>query len=330
MLNRRRFVTTAMSGVIAAHLPPFAKTAIGQTITKPARLIVGFPAGGAPDVVARLLAEHMKDYASSVIVDNRPGAGGRVALETLKGAAADGSVMAFTPIDQLALFPHIYTQLAYKPLQDFAPVTTVCAAQFLITIGSRVPAQVTTIDGFVRWCRLNPQAASYGTAGAGTLPHFLGISFARAAGVKLVHVPYKGGVTVIQDVLGGHVAACISTIGTLLPSVQNGGLRALATTAPRRSTALPDVPTFREAGYPTVESLSQFGLLVPARTPFDTVERLHKAVHEALGTDVVKAGLMKLSLEPAQTSPAEFAQLIASETRRWAEIVKASGFQPMD
>ena len=265
MLNRRRFVANAVAGGIAVHLPPFANTARAQTFRQPARLIVGFPPGGAVDVVARLIAEHMRGYASSVIVDNRPGAGGRVALETLKGAAADGSVMAFTPIDQLALFPHIYTQLGYKPLEDFAPVTTVCAVPFLITIGPRVPANVTTIGGFIRWCRLNPEAATYGTAGAGTLPHFLGISLARAAGLKLVHVPYKGGVTAIQDVLGGHLAACISTIGTLLPSVQSGGLRALATTAPRRSAALPNVPTFREVGYPTVESLSQFGLLLPAR-----------------------------------------------------------------
>jgi tripartite-type tricarboxylate transporter receptor subunit TctC len=330
MLNRRRFVATAVAGGLAVHLPPFAKTAVAQTIRKPARLIVGFPPGGAPDVVARLIAEHMKGYASSVIVDNRPGASGRVALETLKGAATDGSVMAFTPVDQLALFPHIYTQLGYKPLEDFTPVTPVCAAQFLITIGSRVPANVTTIGDFIRWCRLNPDAATYGTAGAGTLPHFLGISLARAAGLQLVHVPYKGGVTAMQDVLGGHVAACISTIGTLLPNVQSGGLRALATTALRRSAALPHVPTFREAGYPTLECLSLFGLLVPTRTAVDTVERLHKTVHEALEMDAVRAGLTELSLEPAESSSAEFAQLIASETRRWAEIVKASGFRPMD
>jgi tripartite-type tricarboxylate transporter receptor subunit TctC len=137
-------------------------------------------------------------------------------------------------------------------------------------------------------------------------------------------------VAAIQDVLGGHLAACISTIGTLLPSVQSGGLRALATTAPRRSAALPDVPTFTEAGYPTLESLERFGLLVPVGTPGDTVERLHEAVREALETDAVKTGLMKLSLEPTETSPVEFARLIASETRRWAEVVKASGFQPTD
>jgi tripartite-type tricarboxylate transporter receptor subunit TctC len=329
MLNRRRFVATAVGGSIV-HLSLFAKTAVAQTIRKPTRLMVGFPPGGAPDVVARLIAEHMKGYASSVIVDNRPGASGRVALETLKSAAADGSVMAFTPVDQLALFPHIYTQLGYKPLEDFTPVIPVCAAQFLITVGPRVPANVTTIGDFIRWCQLNPDAATYGTAGAGTLPHFLGVSLAQAAGLQLVHVPYKGGVTAMQDVLGGHVAACISTIGTLLPTVQSGGLRALATTAPRRSAALSHVPTFSEAGYPTLECLSHFGLLVPARTPVDAVVRLHKTVHEALEMDAVRAGLTELSLEPAGSSSAEFAQLIASETRRWAEIVKASGFVPMD
>jgi tripartite-type tricarboxylate transporter receptor subunit TctC len=330
MLNRRRFVTAGTAGVVASHLLPLAKAALAQNITRPARILVGFPAGGAPDVVARLLAEQLKGYASSVIVDNRPGAGGRVALQTLKSAAADGSVMAFTPVDQLALFPHIYTQLGYDPLEDFAAVTPVCAVQFLLTIGSRVAANVTTIDEFVRWGRDNPTAAAYGTAGAGTHPHFLGISLARAAGFEFVHVPYKGGVAALQDVIGGHLAACISTIGTLLPSVQSGGLRALATTAPRRSAALPNVPTFREAGYPTLESLEQFGLIVPAGTPLDTVDRLHKVVHEALETNPVRGGLMKLSLEPAEASPSEFAQLIASETRRWAEIVRASGFQPMD
>ena len=329
MLNRRCFLAGA-AGMTSALVLPFAKAAGAQTITKIAHMVVGFPPGGAPDVVARLLAEHMRGYAPSIIVDNRPGAGGRVALQALKSAPTDGSVMAITPVDQLALFPHIYTQLGYEPLEDFAAVTPVCAVQFLITVGPRVPANVTTVEEFVRWCRNNPKAAAYGTAGAGTHPHFLGISLARAAGFEFVHVPYKGGVAALQDVLGGHLAACISTIGTMLPGIQSGGLRALATTAPRRSAALPNVPTFREAGYPMLESLERFGLIVPGSTPPDTIDRLHNAVREALQTDPVKAGLTKLSLEPAEASPSKFAQLIASETRRWGEIVKASGFHPMD
>ena len=330
MLNRRRFVTTATSAGITGYLLAFRGLACAQTIAKRARLLVGFPAGGALDVVARLLAEHMKDYASSLIVDNRPGAGGRIALEALKGSEADGSVMALTPIDQLALFPHIYTNLAYKPLEDFAAVTTVCSVQFLLTIGPRVPASVRSLDEFIGWCRQNPEQSSYGTAGAGTHPHFIGVTFARAAGFQFVHVPYKGGASGVQDVIGGHLAAFIGTTGTLLPNIQSGALRAVATTAPRRSLALPDVPTFKETGYPALESIERFGVLVPARTPADTVAALHRAIHSALKSEAFSAGLRKMSLEPEQGSPSEFARLIASDTQRWAEVVKASGFKPSE
>jgi tripartite-type tricarboxylate transporter receptor subunit TctC len=183
---------------------------------------------------------------------------------------------------------------------------------------------------FIDWCRDNPEAAAYGSAGAGTHPHFLGITLARAAGFKFVHVSYKGGIAAVQDVLGGHLAACIISIGPLLSNVQSGALRALATTAPRRSIALPDVPTFREAGYPMMESMERFGILVPARTPAEAVAALHKAVREALESDAVRAGLAKLSVDPAEATPSEFARLIASDMQRWAEVVKASGFKPID
>jgi tripartite-type tricarboxylate transporter receptor subunit TctC len=328
MLNRRRFLTIAAGANLAPYLLP-AADAVAQ-IARPARLIAGFPAGGSIDVVARLIAEHTKGYAPSLIVENQPGAGGRLALEQLKGSAADGSAIVLTPIDQLALFPHVYSRLNYQPLKDFAPVTTVCSIQFLLAVGPRVPASVKGLADFIAWCRNTPDAAAYGSPGAGTHPHFLGVSLARAAGFHFAHVPYRGGVAAIQDVLGGHLAACVSTIGALLPTIQGGRLRALAMTAPIRSAALPDVPTFKEAGYPTLESLERFGLLVPAGTADDIVARLHKAVHGALDTDAVKAGFAKLSLEPTASSPAEFARLIASETQRWAEVVKSSGFQPMD
>jgi tripartite-type tricarboxylate transporter receptor subunit TctC len=330
MLNRRYFITASTASILASRHSTFAEATLAQSIAKPAHLIVGFPPGGAPDVLARLLAEHMKGYAPSFIVENRPGAGGRVALEALKGAVADGSVMALTPVDQLALFPHVYAQLGYRPLEDFVAVTPVCAVQFLITIGPRVPAEVATIGEFVRWCQDNPKAATYGTAGAGTHPHFLGISFSRAAHFDFVHVPYKGGVTVMQDVIGGHIAACISTIGTLLPSIQSSDLRALATSAPARSSALPNVPTLREAGYPTLESIERFGVIVPAGTPVDTVDRLCQSFRGALAAESVRVGMAKLCLEPLQGSSAEFTALIAFETQRWAEVVKASGFQPME
>jgi tripartite-type tricarboxylate transporter receptor subunit TctC len=330
MLSRRRFLTTAASAGIASNLLPFEGSVKAQSITKPARLIVGFPAGGALDVVARLIADHMNGYAPSLIVDNRPGAGGRIALEVLKGSEADGSIMVVTPVDQLALFPHVYNRLSYRPLEDFAPVTTVCSVQFLLAVGPRVPASVRSLADFIGWCRENPGQASYGTAGAGTHPHFIGVTLARVAGFPFVHVPYKGGASGLQDVIGGHLAAYIATSGTLLPNIQSGALRALATTAPTRSIALPDVPTFKEAGYPALESIERFGIVVPARTPANVIANLHGTIRQALQTEAVKAGLARLSLEPVETSPSEFARLIASETQRWAQVVAASGFKPVD
>lgn len=328
MLTRRHFLTASAGAGMACALPPVVLRA--QTISKTARLLVGFPAGGSIDAVARLIVEHMKGYAPSLIVDNRPGAGGRMALDALKGSEPDGSVILITPGDQLTLFPHIYSRLGYKPLEDFAPVSTVCSVQFLLTIGPTVPGQVQTLADFIAWCRQNPKLATYGTAGAGTRPHFLGAALARAANFEFAHLPYKGNPPAIQDMLGSHVAANISTIGNTLSHVQSGALRALATTAPRRSSALAGVPTFREAGYPAVEAVEWFGILVPARTPPAVIAALNSSVRAALATPEVRAGLTRLSLDVTESTPAAFTQLIKADTQRSAEAVKASGFKPLE
>ena len=332
MLSRRRLLTFAAGAGLAARTGGFAMPAAAQTIGKPARMIVGFAPGGLLDAAARLLVEHMAGYAPSLIVDNKPGAGGRISLEALKTAEPDGSVMALLPIDQLALYPHIYSRLSYKPLEDFTPVAAVCSFEFLLVVGPRVPAEVKSLADFIAWCRSNPAAASFGSGGAGTQPHFLGLALGRTAGFDFVHVPYKGAGLAVQDVLGGHLAVVIGSIGSLLPHVQAGKLRTLATAAPRRSTALADVPTFREAGYPAIENIGsgRMGAILPARASADVVANLHKAVAAACALDAVKAGLAKLGLEPLQASPAGFAQIIATETRHWAEAVKVSGFKPMD
>jgi tripartite-type tricarboxylate transporter receptor subunit TctC len=328
MLTRRHFLGASIGTGMAGLLPTFASWA--QTVSKPLRLLVGFPAGGSIDAVARLIVEHMKEYAPAMIVDNRPGAGGRMALDALKASESDGSVALITPGDQLTLFPHIYSRLGYKPLEDFAPVSTVCSVQFLLSIGPMVPMQVATLADFIGWCRQNPKLATYGTAGAGTRPHFLGAALARAANFEFAHLPYKGNPPAIQDMLGGHVAANISTIGNTLPHVQSGALRALATTAPSRSSALPRVPTFREAGYPAVEAVEWFGILVPARTPAAVIAALHSSLRGALATAEVKAGLTKLSLEVTESTPAAFTELIKTDTQRSAEAVRVSGFKPLE
>jgi tripartite-type tricarboxylate transporter receptor subunit TctC len=191
---------------------------------------------------------------------------------------------------------------------------------------------VKSLADFVAWSRSNPTDASLGTAGTGTLPHFVALSLARAAGFELVHVPYKGAAPAIQDMLGGHVADVLSNVGSLQPHVQSGSLRALVTTGPRRSSALAGVATIGEAGYPTLEHIGaeRLGVLVPARTAADVVAALNSAIRQAVAADAVQAGLMRLGFEPADASPEEFAQIIVADTQRWAEVVKSTGFQPID
>jgi tripartite-type tricarboxylate transporter receptor subunit TctC len=331
MLSRRRFLTAAGAG-LAAHPLALAGQARAQTIAKPARMLVGFAPGGLVDATARLIVEHMKGYAPSLIVDNRAGAGGRLALDALKAAESDGSVMALAPIDQLVLYPHIYSRLSYRPLEDFAPVTGVCSFQFLLVVGPKVPAEAKSLADFVAWCKANPASATFGSGGAGTQPHFLGLALGRAAGFDFVHVSYKGAGLAVQDAIGGHLPAVIGSIGSLLPHLQSGALRALVTAAPHRGATLPDVPTVREAGYPALENIGsgRMGVFVPARTPSDAVAALNKDVAATCSLEAVKTGLAKLGLDPLAGSPSQFGELIATETRHWAEAVKSSGFKPMD
>jgi len=292
--------------------------------------MVGFPAGSSPDYVSRLLAEYVKGYAPSIVVDNRPGAGGRLTLEALKGGERDGSLIVLTPGDQVALFPHVFAKLSYDALRDFAPVSTVCIVQFLFAVGPMVSPEVKTVSDFVTWCRANPKLASYGSPGEGTRPHFLGVSLARQAGVEMTHVPYKGTPPVVQDLLAGQIAAGVIVNSNFLPHLQSGKLRALATSAPQRAAMLPDVPTGRESGYPAFEGVEWFGLFVPVGTPAEIVSGLNSAVRKAMEMGAIKAKFAEQAIEPKGCTPDEFAQLIKSDTEQWAATVKTFGFKPMD
>jgi tripartite-type tricarboxylate transporter receptor subunit TctC len=330
MIYRRGLITGSLSASVIAPFVLRASRSQAQAIAKGARMLVGFPPGGAPDVAGRLLAEKMKDYAPSMVIENHPGAGGRLALEALKKAEPDGSVLALSPGDQLALFPHIYRTLTYDPLRDFTPVTTVCTVPFVFVVGPLVPTHVRTLAQFIDWCRANPRLASYGSAGVGTLPHLIGASLGRTAGFEFVHSPYKGGVQAAQDLLAGQLAAAVFTVAAVLPHVASGRLRPLAVTSARRSPLLPDVPTIAEAGYPTLETVVWLGVLVPVATPPGIVAVLNAAVRRALETEAVRTGLAKQALDPAGSSAPEFATLLKADTARWGELVKETGFSPLD
>ncbi|MET4256396.1 tripartite-type tricarboxylate transporter receptor subunit TctC [Bradyrhizobium sp. S3.12.5] len=326
MITKRGFMSLAGAGALAAIFPDAIRKATAETVS---RMLVGFGAGGAIDVIARMLVEGMKDHPPPFIVENRPGAGGRLALGALKSSPADGTAMILTPASSFAVFPHVYKSLGYDAFRDFVPVTTACSFPFLITVGPMVPADVRTLADFVKWCAANPKLATYGTAAAGSMLHFTGVTLAKAGGFEFVHLPY-GGPGGIQDLIGGRIAATIYPIGTALPHVQSGAIRALATTAAQRSPQLADVPTAREAGYPALEANEWFGVFVPANTPAGTVNRLNEMIRAVMNTASFKTALAKLSVDPAGETPKEFAQLIKSDFDRWGPIVRASGFTPED
>jgi tripartite-type tricarboxylate transporter receptor subunit TctC len=325
--NRRRFLLGSAGGIAsyALGLAP----ALSQPLHSTARILVGFPPGGPTDVIARLIAEQMKAYASSTIVENRPGAGGRVAMEAVKNSPADGSVMILTPSVAMCLYPHVYKSLTYNP-EDFAPVTTTSTTSMLFAIGPLVPSSVKTLADFIAWCRSNPTQSSYGSPGAGSPLHFLGVMLSRAANFEYLHVPFQGTAPSIQSLLGSQIASCISPIGAFVPHVRAGTLRGLATTGAQRSPLLPDVPTIAEAGFPALEFAEWFGILAPARTPNGTIETLSSALRAALQTKEVQAGLANQSVDPGGLSPADFARQVKADFDRWGPIVKASGFTPLD
>jgi tripartite-type tricarboxylate transporter receptor subunit TctC len=326
--NRRRFLFGGAGGIASYALGLSATRS--QPLHPTARILVGFPPGGPTDVIARLLAEQMKGYASSTIVENRPGAGGRVAMDALKNSAADGSVMILTPAVAVALYPHVYKSLGYNPQQDFAPVTTISTTAMLFVIGPLVPSSVRTLADFIAWCRSNPSQSSYGSPGTGSPLHFLGVMLSRAANFEYLHVPFQGTAPSIQSLLGSQIASCISPIGAFVPHVRSGALRALATTGAQRSPLLLDVPTIAEAGYPSLEFAEWFGIFVPARTPSSTVETLSSVLRAALQTKEMQAGLANQSVEAGGLTPVDFARQIKTDTDRWGPIVKASGFTPLD
>lgn len=323
-MRRREFVT----GVAGVALWPLA--ARGQAVDKVVRIIVGFPAGGGTDIVARLLAQAIQGrYAGSIIVENKPGASARLAVEYVKNAPADGSVMLFTPDFPMTLYPHSFKSLNYDPVSDFVAVGPVAKTMLAFSIGPALPDSVRTLAGFLQWCRDNPDKASYATTSAGATPHFTGVMLASEAHVPMTPVHYRGGAPALQDLLGGHVPASVNPVSEVLEVAKAGSIRILAVTGGERSPFLPDVPTFKEAGYNVVVQ-SWTGVWLPAHTPAAAVSALSAAMRAATQSQEMVDALAKFGTEPAFQTPAEFASTIKSEIERWGPVVKASGFVALD
>jgi len=315
-----------LSCVVVLALATFALPAYAQApIRGPVRIMVGFAAGGSSDVAARLIGESLKNSLGvSVVVENKVGAGGRIAAEALKNAAADGSTLLLTPIVVPVLAPLVYKQLAYDPARDFAPVTQVATYQFALAVGPSHPAR--NVAEFVTWMKANPGQASFGSPAPGSLPHFFGLMIGQATGVDMVHVAYKGGVPLATDLMGGQIPCGIDALSDMIELHRAGKLRIIATSGAERSPLLPMVATFREQGFPSIEGSGWIGVYVPAGTPAATIDRLSSAIVAALKSPELRERLIKLGYEPTGTTPRELAAIMSADTARWAPIIKASGF----
>ena len=322
MLRRRSFAVAAGAAAIA----PFAPS---QAQADTARLLVGFPAGGIVDVVARELAESLKTaLGRTVLVENRPGAGGRLAVAAVKAAPPDGNTLLLTPASIMTLYPSVLSKLPYDTQTDFAPVSTVCLSTNALAIGMHVPAR--TMAEFIAWCKANPKEAVYASPGAGSAPHFLGAQIAKAAGIDMLHVPYKGAPDILVDLYGGRIAAFVTALSNAVQPHRDGKMRVLVTTGDRRSDMLPDVPTAREAGFDAVTAKEWFGLFAPAGTPAERIGAWHAAVSRAAASESVVRAFGKLVLEPHAAGPGEFAGLIKADLARWNAISRALNYQRVD
>ena len=328
MYSRRRFLGRSAAGLAAAA---FSIRVFAQDSARQVTITVSFPAGGATDILARLIADGLRrNYAPTVVVEDRPGAGGRIGTEYVKNAKNDGSVLLFTPAFPLLIFPHVYKSLPYDTLRDFVPVGIGARGGALaLSIGPAVPASVRTVADFVQWCQANPKRAVFG-APSGSGQHFAGAMFARAAGIVLELIPYKGGAPQVQDLLGGHIPASVNPVAEVLPHAQSGKVRVLATTGARRSPSLPDVPTMLELGYKDVLFQDWLGMFAPAGTPSAIVTRLNAAMAEVIKTDKSAEGLTKLGMEPEIVTAERFAEMVKADFERYRAIVQATGFTADD
>ena len=245
MQTRRQLIATSVAGLATAGFVQVSR-ARAQAVSKPVRIMVGFPAGGGTDMIARILAERLRGpYASTVLVENKAGASARLAAEYVKNAEPDGSVLLFTPDFTMTIYPHSFRALSYDPLRDFTPISPAARSMLTYSVGPAVPESVKTLADFVAWCKANPGKASYATTSAGGTPHFVGMMLASEARVPMTPVHYRGGAPALQDLLGGHVQASINPISETLPFARAGSLRVLAVTGSKRSGFLPDIPTMR-------------------------------------------------------------------------------------
>lgn len=296
-----------------------------QAQERPAKILLGFPAGGSFDTIARLLADKLKgELNRTIIVDNKPGAGGRLAVDILKNAPNDGSVVMFGPDAVASLYPFTVAKLNYNPARDLTPIGTVAEFPFAIAVNPQ--SKINTLADLVGGIKRSPNMAMFGTPAVGAPPHFYGTIFGDAIGVKLEPVPFQGSAPVNMALIGGQIPMAVDVMGSMLENHRAGKIRVLAVSTPQRAPQLPDVPTFAESGYASATGLGFNALYAPGNTPAAAVAGWSKALTKVMALPEVKDKLISMGFIPVGKSPEELVARTASSTRLWEQAVKASGF----
>jgi tripartite-type tricarboxylate transporter receptor subunit TctC len=316
---------TALLRALAALLVAVAPFALADDYpSKPIHFIVPYPAGGPLDTVARLLGQKVAESVHQpVVVENRPGAGGNIGADAVAKSAPDGYTILMGAVATHAINPTLYSNIPYDPVKDFAPVTEVAWTPNVLVVNPGLP--VHDVKEFIVYAKAHPGELNFGSGSTGSAGHLAGELFKTMAGVKMVHVPYKGAGPAMQDLIGGQIQLMFDNLASSLGQIRAGKVRALAVTTAKRSSLAPELPTIAESGLPGFDISTWFGIFAPGGTPRPIVDRLHDAFVKALDAPDVQATMKKMGAEPVGNTPEQFAAFIQSEAKKYARVIKASG-----
>ena len=317
-------MTRIRKALAAAALALLPMAAFAQAYpSKPVKIVVPFAAGGTTDVVARLLAQKLTEaWGQSVIVENKAGAGGNIGADFVAKSPADGYTILMTSGSIVTANQYMYKNLSYDPAKDLVPVTNVATNPLLVTVHPDVPAK--DLKEFIAYAKANPKKVNFGSAGIGTQTHLAAEGFAHAAGIEVTHVPYKGESAALTDLIGGQIQMVTPNLGGAIQHIQQGKIRALAVTSKERAPQIPDVPAVSEV-IPGFENAGWFGLVAPAGTPRDVIDKIHRDSARILHSEDFKARLAQIGMFPVGNTPAEFGAAIRAESARWARVIKDRG-----
>jgi len=290
----------------------------------PLRILVGFAPGGSADVLARMVADGLRDDFGPIVVDNKPGAGGRLALNLLKAAKPDGQTVIVLPSGPMVLFPHVYKKLDYDPVRDFTPVSQIARFQFGVVAGPATSAK--TLAEMIALAKAKPGVSSYGTPGAGTLPHFMGVLMEQSSGITLNHVPFQGGAPANNALLGGHIDYKFDVVSETAELHRSGKVRIIGVTGGQRDPQVPEVPTLKEAGV-NMEATAWFAMYGPAGLKGEALTRLERAMMKMVRDPAMQAKLRALGYDPIGSGSADLASAQKTDLARWEKPIKATGVQ---